>query len=81
MYVTEISAFCTVNMKFFIQSTLAKKKKIYSDRTIIFIAMYTLNVSKCVALHKNCVYTEASLAKGIYRVSQEECARLRENVP
>ena len=43
MYITGRTAFCTVHMKIFIQSTLLKKRlsiRIYCDRkTIIFIAI------------------------------------------
>jgi hypothetical protein len=52
-YITGRSAFCTVHMKIFIQSTLLKTQRlnirIYCNREItIFIAMYTLN--KCVKI-------------------------------
>ena len=46
MYLTGISAFSTVYLQLFIQSNLVKtqslKIRIYADRKIIFIAMYTL---------------------------------------
>jgi len=61
MYITGISAFSTVYMKLFIRSTLVKTQRlnirIYSDRTIIFIAIYTviknpLHLKNCV-IYKN----------------------------
>jgi len=63
MYITGRSAFCTVHMKIFIQSILLKTQRlnirIYCDRkTIIFIAMYTLNkcVKICRMISKLCAY-------------------------
>jgi len=52
-YITGISAFITVYVKLFIQSALVKTQSlninIYSYiRTIIFIAMYTLNIKSIV---------------------------------
>jgi len=63
MLVTGRSAFSTVHMKFFIQNTLPKTQtlniRIYCDRkTIIFIAMYKLNVSKFIARYQNYVQDE-----------------------
>jgi hypothetical protein len=61
--ITGRSAFCTVHMKIFTQSTLLKTQRlnirIYCDRkTIIFIAMYTLNkcVKICCIISKLCAY-------------------------
>jgi len=55
MYIRGIPAFSTVYMKLFIESALVKTQRlnIRIKRTIIFIAMYTLNKNP---LHwKNCV--------------------------
>ena len=55
MYITGISAFSTVYVKLFIQSTLVKTQKIniLIQSTIIFMALYTLNKNP---MHlKNCV--------------------------
>jgi len=59
MRITGRSTFSTVHMKFFIQSTLPKTQtleiRIHCDRkTIIFIAMYTLNncVKICCTISK-----------------------------
>jgi hypothetical protein len=63
MYIMGRSAFTTVHMKFFIPSTLLKTQRlnirIYCDRkTIIFIAMYTLNksIKICCMISKVCAY-------------------------
>ena len=67
MYVTRRSMFCTMHMKIFIQSILLKTERltirIYCDRKTIFIAMYTLSVSKSVAWYQNYVHTEVCLAR------------------
>jgi len=60
-YITGRSAFCTVHMKFFIQSTVLKTQRLnirinFDRKMIIFIAMYTLNkcVKICCTISKLC---------------------------
>jgi len=77
MYITGSSAFSTVHMKFFIQSTPLKTQRLnirinFDRKTIIFIAMYTLN--KCVKIcriTKLCAYWSLP-RKVVYTQSLEE---------
>jgi hypothetical protein len=66
MYITGRSAFCTVQMKIFIQSTLLKTQKLnirihYDRKTLIFIATYTLHMCvKFCCISKLCLLKFAS---------------------